>query len=118
MLDESTRAKLEEAGMDVEDALNRMMGKDDLLIRLMKKLEEDNHFELYRTAIAEDNYEEAFTAAHALKGVCGNLSLTVLYEILRKEVELLRNHEYDRAKEMSPRVVEEYERVIAIFRTL
>ncbi|MGN0403544.1 MAG: Hpt domain-containing protein [Acetatifactor sp.] len=118
MLEDSTREKILEAGVDVDSALNRFMGKDDLLIRFLKKLTQDKNCELFRDSMNKGNYEEAFAASHTLKGVCGNLSLTTLYDILCKEVELLRNQEYDRAQEMSTQVVEEYARVMTILNTL
>ena len=36
------------------------------------------------------NYKEAFEAAHSLKGVLGNLSLTPLYDKVCEITELLR----------------------------
>ena len=39
------------------------------------------------------NYKEAFEAAHSLKGVLGNLSLTPLYDKVCKMTELLRAEE-------------------------
>ncbi|MBR6232339.1 MAG: Hpt domain-containing protein, partial [Erysipelotrichaceae bacterium] len=43
-------------------------------------------------AIKENDLEAAFRAAHALKGVSGNLSLTPLYEKVVEITELLRSH--------------------------
>jgi HPt (histidine-containing phosphotransfer) domain-containing protein len=39
----------------------------------------------------EKNYEEAFRAAHTIKGVCQNLSFTSLYEVSNRLNEALRN---------------------------
>lgn len=115
MLDDITRTRLTEAGVDMEDALNRFMGKDDFLVMILKKLDQDNNYQLYKMAMAVENYEEAFNAAHALKGVTGNLSIMPLYRILCEEVEYLRHHEYEKAKELAPAVINEYDRVLKIF---
>ena len=41
--------------------------------------------------LKEGNLDEAFEAAHALKGALGNLSLTPIYEKIVEITELLRN---------------------------
>ncbi|WP_298031304.1 Hpt domain-containing protein [uncultured Dysosmobacter sp.] len=44
----------------------------------MLKFLEDKSCGLLRTSMAEKNYEEAFRAAHTIKGVCQNLRFTRL----------------------------------------
>ena len=69
MLDDITRTRLTEAGVDIEDALNRFMGKDDLLVKILKKLDQDNNYQLYKIAMAVENYEEAFNAEKYTDGL-------------------------------------------------
>lgn len=117
-MDENTQAKIVEAGVDVESALNRFMGRDDLLLRFLKKFGEDPNYELFKESMAEKKYEDAFKAAHSLKGVCGNLSLMSLFQTISKEVEFLRNQQYEEAEKMLPQVVEEYDKCAGILKTL
>ena len=44
-----------------------------------------------KKALANDDLDKAFQAAHALKGVLANLSLTPLFDIDFEITELLRN---------------------------
>ncbi len=117
-MDEMIREKLVEAGVDVKSALDRFMGRDDLLLRFLKKFGEDPNYELFKDSMAEKKYEEAFKAAHSLKGVCGNLSMVSLFQTISKEVEFLRGQQYEEAEKMLPQVVEEYDKSVAVLKTL
>ena len=65
--------------VDVEEALARVRGNSTVLKRLLKGFFEDSHFEQLKQEIENGEREAAGKTAHALKGVAGNLSLTVLY---------------------------------------
>ena len=72
----SQRVKqLEVAGIDVASALERMMGSEELLERLLKKFLENQQYPALCAALKGGDTEQAVIAAHTLKGVCGNLSL-------------------------------------------
>ena len=47
-------------------------------------------FEKLETALKNNKLDEAFEAAHALKGVLGNLALTPIYTPLAEMTEMLR----------------------------
>ena len=80
-------------GADTEDGLKRCMNDENFYLMLVKMGIEDKGYENLETAIAEDDLDKAFEAAHALKGVLGNLSLTPLYETVNTMTELLRKRE-------------------------
>lgn len=50
----------------------------------------DQSFELLKTSLADKNYEEAFRAAHTLKGVCQNLGFERLFKSAFEISEALR----------------------------
>ena len=50
----------------------------------------DPNFEKLEIALAMEEPDDAFEAAHALKGVLGNLALTPLFEPANEMCELLR----------------------------
>ena len=85
-----TLDKLKEYGADTEDALARCMGKEDFYIMLVQKAVKDDKYQKLREAIDAKDYEAAFSAAHALKGVVTNLSLTPMTEPVGQITELLR----------------------------
>ncbi len=79
-------------GADTDDGLNRCMGNEMLYFRFIKMAVADPGFERLAEAAAAGDLNGAFEAAHALKGVFGNLSLTPLYEDIAELTELLRAH--------------------------
>lgn len=117
-MEEIRKEKLLQGGVNIETAMERFMGNEELFVRFLKKLHQDNSYELLKTAMAEKRYKDAFTAAHTLKGLCGNLSLDSLFKIVDKEVEFLRNDRYEEAEQVQPELVKEYEKIIQIIDTL
>ena len=78
------------AGIQADEALERLMGSEALLERFLKKFLQDKSYEELVSAIEGQELERAFRAAHTLKGVCGNLSLNRLGDLVKEQVELLR----------------------------
>ena len=85
-----TVEKLKEYGADTEDGLGRCMGNEALYLRLVSTVADQPDFDRMNDSIAGGDLKSAFEAAHALKGVLGNLSLTPLYEKVCEITELLR----------------------------
>lgn len=99
------REALEAAGMDVADALARMMGSEALLERLLGKFAADDGCARLVAAAEKDDAEAALEAAHALKGVSGNLSMTRLYELTSRQCELIRGGDWPAARALVGDVV-------------
>lgn len=76
-------------GGDYESAFNRLY-KEELVCRFALKFLKDGSYDLLCRSLEEENYGEAFRAAHTLKGVCQNLSFTKLYESSSRLTEALR----------------------------
>lgn len=74
-----TIEKLNSFGADTADGLERCFGNEALYLRLVATIPEDGSFDRLQQKIAAKDLDAAFEAAHALKGVLGNLSLTPLY---------------------------------------
>ena len=66
-------------GGDYADVSARLHS-DRLVQKFVLKYLDDRSFDLLCTSMAEKNYEEAFRAAHTIKGMCQNLSFTKLLE--------------------------------------
>lgn len=73
-------SKLEAWGCDVNSALDRFDQDEELYVDCLKIFATDENFSALKKALEDKNVEEAFNAAHALKGVAGNLSLGLLYQ--------------------------------------
>ena len=85
-----TLEALKEYGADTDEALARCMNNEDFYLMLVGKSLDDANYEKLKEMIAAKNYEEAFSVAHALKGVVMNLSLTPLAEPVIEITEGLR----------------------------
>ena len=110
------RDQLEAAGIDIESALERMMGSEALLERMMGKFLDDPQYPALRAALEAGDVERAVSAAHTLKGVCGNLSMTELYGLFTRQVDALRAGDMPLARGIMAEIAPAYERVMAAIR--
>lgn len=82
---------LKQWGADTQEGLQRCMNNEALYLRLINMFFDKNSFGELKEAVTNDDLDKAFQAAHALKGVLGNLSLKPLSDIVFEVTELLRN---------------------------
>ncbi len=82
---------LNKFGADTVKGLAMCMQNEALYLRLVSSVPDETRFDDLTQAIEKKDYDAAFEAAHALKGVLGNLSLTPLYETASSITELLRS---------------------------
>ncbi len=106
--------KLTQAGMNVDEFLKRLMGNERLVTLLIKKFIVDENFKNLKAAFAAGEEKGAEMASHTLKGMCGNLSLTELYELFSEQVKAIRGGEFERAGEMMEAIAPKYETAIAL----
>lgn len=83
--------KLQQFGADTQEGLGRCMNNEGLYLKLVGMILGDAGFGKLKDALTAGDLQAAFEAAHALKGVLGNLSLTPLYKPASDLTELLRN---------------------------
>ena len=77
-------------GADTSTGLNRCVGNEALYLRLVNMVPDDPHFDELKQFTEENNLNAAFEAAHALKGILANLSLTPLLTPVAELTEILR----------------------------
>ena len=82
--------KLKEAECDVEGALARFLGDEELYEQFYGELLNDEAFGKLGLALDERRISDAFEYAHTLKGIIGNMGLTPLFETVCDIVEPLR----------------------------
>ena len=109
-----TIEKLREYGANVEEGLNRCMNNEAFYLKLVNLFLMNNDFNKLKEAIDNNNLEEGFKAAHALKGVLGNLSLTPLSNIIYEMTELLRNKVQRDYNEFIINYQKEYDKLVAL----
>lgn len=105
------RAQLTEAGVDVESVMDRFLQNEALLERFMRKFKDDPNYLKLLQAVSEKNNDDAFTAAHTLKGVAGNLSMLALQKRVSEQCEMFRAGNFEEGASMMGEVTAEYERV-------
>lgn len=111
------KEQLEKGGIAVAGALERFMGNDILLERFLKKFLSDSNFQKLTEAAAAGDKEAALIAAHTLKGVCGNLEMTGLFELLSRQVAAFRADEWETGVSLMPKITAEYEKTAAAIRS-
>ena len=106
-------------GGNYEDVVSRLRA-DDRIKRFLLKVVEDKSFSNLCAMLAEHNMQEEFRAAHTLKGVSSNLSLTRLYDSAHEITEALRGKtEYDPAVEpLLQKVKADYELTIECIKAI
>ena len=117
-MDEKKMQELQDAGVNTETALKRFMNNLSLMERLLKKFLDDKSYAALQAALDAGETEEAFKAAHTLKGVCGNLSFDNLFSVVSEQTEVLRAGNLEEGKAMMPQVTEAYDKVMNVLKTL
>lgn len=92
--------RLKSCGFDVDGAMRRFLNNEQLYKKCLKKLLDDKSFESLKQAFDEGNCEEAFKAAHTMKGIVANLGLEKLHELVSPMVEKLRAGNLDIAEDL------------------
>lgn len=115
-MDNSIKEKFNNNGIDVQEALGRFMNNEAFYEKCLLKFLDDKNYSLLEQSMREKDYEEAFTHAHTVKGLAGNLSLISLADVTGDLVEPLRNGNYGNVVPLFEKVKSEYEKVCIIIR--
>lgn len=81
---------LKDWGCDIDGALERFVGDEELYVICLNKVLSDQAFVGLGEALKKGETKEAFDSAHTLKGVLANMGLTPMYDIAVRIVEPLR----------------------------
>ena len=81
---------LKDFGANIEEGMKRCMNNEAFYLRLVAMVPGDAGFNKLYDAIESGDLKAGFEAAHALKGVLGNLSLTPIYDPVQEITERLR----------------------------
>ncbi|MBQ9032417.1 MAG: Hpt domain-containing protein [Parasporobacterium sp.] len=105
---------LREYGANVEEGLSRCLGKEDFYLKLVNMALRDAGFDKLKAAVEANDKEAAFEAAHALKGVLGNLALTPIFTPASEMTELLRAKEDADYDSYLKKILEERDRLAGL----
>ena len=94
-----------------EEALSRMQN-DERIKKFLGFFLADTSYNELKSAMESKSLDDAFRAAHTLKGVCKNMAFTALSIVAEAITEELRAHNFEKAEEILPSVTNEYNIVI------
>ena len=103
-------------GGDYDEAIGRLRS-EKLVQKFVLKFLNDQSFELLCSSMESKNYEEAFRAAHTIKGVCQNLSFTRLFTSASQLCEALRPGGPPQSPDLFTQVKTDYEATLSAIRT-
>ncbi len=106
-------------GASYEEIVGRL-ANDDRIKKFLGKFLNEKSFELLCSSLEERNMEEAFRAAHTLKGVSQNLAFTPLVKSVSVLTEQLRGREAY-GEELEPllqQVKEDYDKTFSLISSL
>ena len=107
----------EKVGSDYEGVLKRL-GSDAMLKRFSIKFLDDPSFQALKDHLEAGNTQEAFRAAHTLKGICANLGFDKLFKSDQELTELLRGGDQTGWEPLFATVKADYEELTAAIREL
>ena len=100
---------------DYQGVLGRLTS-ERMVQKFVLKFLNDGSYDLLLRSMAEENWQEAFRAAHTIKGMCQNLDFTRLYRSSSQLSEALRNGFTPEAPALAEQVKEDYARTTAAIR--
>lgn len=100
---------------DYEGVLGRLTS-ERMVQKFVLKFLNDGSYDLLLRSMEEENWQEAFRAAHTIKGVCQNLDFTRLYRSSCQLSEALRNGFTPEAPALAEQVKEDYARTVSAIR--
>ena len=83
---------LREFGANVDEGLERSLDDEEFYLELIPTALDESYYKSIDDAVAANDLDAAFEAAHALKGVLANLALTPICEPVSEMTELFRAH--------------------------
>lgn len=90
----------------------------ELATRLLLMFPKDENFKQLETALAADDVEAAFRAAHTLKGLSGSLCLNELYEPVCRLSDLLKQRNTAKAEPLMAEIRPIYNETLVALETL
>ena len=107
----------ENLGGNYQEVSSRLPS-EKFIKKFVLKFLDDKTIELLQSSWEAENYEEAFRAAHTIKGVCQNLDFTRLYQSSSQLSEALRNGYSPEAPALAEQVTEDYRQTVTAIRAL
>lgn len=107
---------LKEAGIDIDDALARFSGNNELLEKYLSKFTEDPVYYSIVAEMNEKNWAAAEDSVHSFKGITGSLAITSLFNTTSELLEQLRSKNYELSLPLYEKLKVEYQKTAEIIK--
>ena len=108
---DTARTVLTEAGINVDTALKRFLDDEEMYFEFLNSFVEDTLMSRLKQAVQNGSVDDAFEAAHAMKGLCANLSIDSMSKMIVPMVEILRGRSMEGIPEDFKGLSQTYENV-------
>lgn len=115
-MDSELRKALINCETDIDGALNRFSGDEELYLQCLDKFLLDQTMAELDSAIEARAWDEAFTAAHAIKGLAGNMGFIPLFHATAELVVAIRTGRLKEIGVSYHEVLDAYKTVITVIR--
>lgn len=95
----------DEVGGDYNEIMSRLR-TEDRIRKFAGMFTRDESYKTLVQSINDGDAEEAFRAAHTMKGMCQNMAFTRLFQSSHEITEVLRGKDIEGAKKMLEKVTE------------
>lgn len=105
------RITFERYGADYQSTMTRFMNSEKSYLRFLDMFLEDENLKKLGELLESNKLDDAFDAAHTLKGITANMGLTPLFNAVCDIVEPLRQRQRQDYSEKYRLVCDEFSRV-------
>lgn len=105
------RRTFERYGADYQSTMTRFIDNEKSYLRFLDMFLEDENLKKLGESLESNNLDDAFDAAHTLKGTTANMGLTPMFNAVCEIVEPLRQRKQQDYSEKYKLVCDEFSRV-------
>ena len=117
-MDEKKITQLSAAGIDIQEAMSRFMDNEGLLMKFLLRFPQDESFVQLQQGLEAGDADQAYRAAHTLKGLAGNLAMKELFQQASGVTAELREGRIEEAKNMMGGLERRYQDVLEALKAL
>ena len=100
------------AGVDVAGVMHRLGDNEQFLDMCLNTFLEDTTMNALNIAYKSESWNDVFAAAHAMKGIAGNMGFIGLAKVISELVECVRGGGHEGADELIRRSNEQYDKIV------
>lgn len=104
--------------INYEENIARFAGNENIYIKFLKRLLEDNTYNNLKQAFSQNFYEDIEKYAHMLKGLAANLGINRIFLLSNDIVQSVRQKEFNNIDNLYDKLTKEYELTVQMIRNI